>query len=107
MKLEVNYHDFVSALLEKWRTELKIDDLALKLIRQDLIDNIPMNVRLNSDGIRKKGEIYEVPYKYWLDFTSAHYSCCGSCNEDSLAELERSKNTMMIHATNVEHCIDF
>jgi hypothetical protein len=84
MKIDkLDQHEMVYQILKHLKDK-GFNDYQLGLIRFCLEDNILMNINID-------GQNYQVPYRYWLDFTNAHANCCGSCNEDTLYEVERSK----------------
>lgn len=95
MKITCYQHSMLHDLTEHWQKTLNLNDDQVSQIYRDLNDNILMNIKLN-------GKWYEVPYKYWWDFTDAYFSACGSCNEQTLFEIERTKNMLLLNSTELK-----
>ncbi len=65
-------------------------------------------IREDSNQLIMKYIRNEVAWRYWVDYIHAFGSCCGSCDEDSLAEVERSKKELLKNAIELtDHALDF
>lgn len=58
------------------------------LLRFCLEDNILMTIEIDD-------KVYQTPWKYYRAFIEAFGTCCGTCNGDTLFELERSKTELI------------
>ncbi len=58
------------------------------LLRFCLEDNILMTIEIDD-------KVYQTPWKYYRAFVEAFGTCCGTCNEDTLFEVERSKTELI------------
>jgi hypothetical protein len=58
------------------------------LLRFCLEDNILMTIEIDD-------KVYQTPWKYYRSFVEAFGTCCGTCNEDTLFEVERSKTELI------------
>ena len=58
--------------------------------------------------IKVDGKLRQTTWKYWNNYVMAHCSCCGSCDEDSLAEVEKTRNELLENSTELtNHALDF
>lgn len=58
--------------------------------------------------IKVDGKLRQTTWMYWNNYVMAHCSCCGSCDEDSLAEVEKTRNELLEHSTELtDHALDF
>jgi hypothetical protein len=81
--------------------EKGMPDTMAGYLRFLLEDNILMNIKVD-------GKLYEVAWRYWNAYVMAHGSCCGTCNDDTLAEVERTKNELLKNATELtDYAIDY
>lgn len=94
MKIDTNTHSLVYDLVNHMRKKGMPDEMA-GYLRFLLEDNIPMHIRI-------EGKLYEVAWRYWCDYTAAFAACCGLCDDDSIAEVERSKMELLKHATQIK-----
>ena len=52
--------------------------------------------------------LHALNQKYWDNYVMAHCSCCGSGDEDSLAEVEKTRNELLENSTELtNHALDF
>lgn len=58
------------------------------LLRFCLEDNILMTIEIDE-------KVYRTPWKYYRAFVEAFGTCCGTCNEETVFELERSKTELI------------
>ena len=76
------------------REKIKLTPEQSGLLRFCLEDNVLMNIEID-------GQNYESPWRYWKAFTDAHADCCGTCNDDTLFEVERSKTELIKNSQKV------
>lgn len=58
--------------------------------------------------IKIDGKLRQTTWKYWNNYVMAYCSCCAVCDEDSLAEVEKTKNELLENSTELtEHALDF
>jgi len=58
--------------------------------------------------IKVDGKLRQTTWNYWNNYVMDHCSCCGVCDEDSLAELEKTKNELLENSTELtDHALDF
>lgn len=89
-------YDIVNHMREKG-----LPDETAGYLRFLLEDNILMHIKVG-------GKLYQVAWRYWVDYVEAHCSCCGVCDEDSLAEVERTQKELLANATELtDHALDF
>lgn len=81
-------YDITNFISEK----IKLTPEQSGLLRFCLEDNVLMNINID-------GKNYETTWKYWKAFTQAHVDCCGTCNEDTLFEVKRSKTELIKNST--------
>jgi hypothetical protein len=86
-KINTYQHSMIYDIVNHMR-EKGLPDETAGYLRFLLEDNILMNIKID-------GKLYEVAWRYWVDYIHAFGSCCGSCDEDSLAEVERSKKELL------------
>lgn len=70
------------------REEIDLTPEQAGLLRFCLEDNILMIIEIDD-------KVYQTPWKYYRDFVEAFGTCCGTCNEDTLFEVERSKKELI------------
>lgn len=81
--------------------EKGLDELTAGYLRFVLEDSIIMNIIVDD-------KLYQTPFKYWLAYREAYGSCCGSCNEDTLYELEIAKKELLKNSTEIQkHALDY
>jgi hypothetical protein len=61
------------------------------LLRFCLEDNILMTIEIDE-------KVYRTPWKYYRAFIEAFDTCCRTCNEETLFEVERSKTELINHS---------
>lgn len=89
-------YDIVNHMREKG-----LPDETAGYLRFLLEDNILMKIKVG-------GKLYEVSWRYWVAYVEAHCSCCGICDEDSLAEVQRTQKELLENATELtDHALDF
>lgn len=95
MQLKRWYNDdFVYQLVDRWENKLRLDTWDTAFIKKEMEENIPCPIKID-------GKLYLAPYKYWIDFTSAHGSCCGSCNEETLLAVETTKKNLILNSVEI------
>ena len=100
--MKINTHDttMVYDIVNHMR-EKGLPDETAGYLRFLLEDNILMHMKVG-------GKLYKVAWKYWVAYVEAHCSCCGSCDEDSLAEVERTQKELLKNAIELtNHALDF
>ena len=90
MKIQTYQTSMVYDIVNHMR-EKGLSDETAGYLRFLLEDNILMNIKID-------GKLYEVAWRYWNDYIRAFGSCCGSYDEDTFAEVERSKNELLKNA---------
>lgn len=99
-KINTYQHSMIYDIVNHMR-EKGLPDETAGYLRFLLEDNILMNIKID-------GKLYQVAWRYWVDYIHAFGSCCGSCDEDSLAEVERSKKELLKNAIELtDHALDF
>ena len=100
MKIQTYQTSMVYDIVNHMR-EKGLPDETAGYLRFLLEDNILMNIKIDN-------KLYEVAWRYWNDYIHAFGSCCGSCDEDTLAEVERSKKELLKNATELtNHALDY
>ena len=93
--------DFVYQLVERWENKLRLDTWDTAFIKKEMEENIPCPIKID-------GKLYLAPYKYWMAFTNAHVSCCGSCNEETLLAVKETKEDLLRNSIEInEHSLEF
>ena len=99
-KINTYQHSMIYDIVNHMR-EKGLPDETAGYLRFLLEDNILMNIKID-------GKLYKVAWRYWVDYIHAFGSCCGSCDEDSLAEVERSKKELLKNAIELtDHALDY
>ena len=58
--------------------------------------------------IKVDGKLRQPTWKYWNNYVMAYSSCCGVCDEDSLAELENAKKELLENSNELtDHALDY
>ena len=81
---ETMVYDITNYLREK----INLTPEQAGLLRFCLEDNILMTIEIDEKA-------YQTPWKYYRAFVEAFGTCCGTCNEDTLFEVERSKTELI------------
>ena len=72
-----------------------------KYLNNILAENILMVIKID-------GKLRQTTWKYYHDFTMAYSSCCGNCNDESLAEVEKARNELLQNSVELtDHAIDY
>ncbi len=81
--------------------EKGLNDFQHKYLTEVLSDSILMIIKIN-------GKLRQTTWKYWSNYISAHCSCCGSCDEESLAEVEKYQNELLENSIELtDHALDY
>lgn len=72
-----------------------LDEVTAGYLRFVLEDSILMNIIVDN-------KLYETPFKYWLAYKEAYASCCGSCNEDTLHEVDIATKELLENSTEIQ-----
>ena len=100
MKINTRDNTMVYDIVNHMR-EKGLPDETAGYLRFLLEDNILMKIKVGK-------KLYEVAWRYWVAYVEAHFSCCGVCDEDSLAEVKRTQKQLLKNATELtNHAIDF
>lgn len=81
---ETMVYDITNYLREK----INLTPEQAGLLRFCLEDNILMTIEIDE-------KVYQTPWKYYRAFVEAFGTCCETCNEDTLFEVERSKTELI------------
>lgn len=94
MKIQTNEITLVYDLINHMRKKGMPDAMA-GYLRFLLEDNIPMKIKID-------GKLYSAPWRYWQEYVSAFASCCGCCNDDSIAEVDKARDVLLKHAVRLK-----
>jgi hypothetical protein len=94
MKIQTHDTTLVYDLVNHMR-EKGMPDYMSGYLRFLLEDNIPMHIKID-------GKLYSAPWRYWNAYVNAFASCCGCCNEDSIAEVDMAREELLKHAVQLK-----
>jgi hypothetical protein len=94
MKIQTYDTTLVYDLVNHMRKKGMPDNMS-GYLRFLLEDNIPMHIKID-------GKLYSAPWRYWNAYVNAHASCCGCCNEDSIAEVDMAREELLKHAVQLK-----